>query len=97
MDSAPKVYAAQAEMSLAQVYAAEGKTQDAEKLLRYRIDHPTELVSSDEAKLALAPILAQTNPAEALKLIEGLRTSNHTAVSKEALNEVSRINMAPHQ
>lgn len=96
VDSAPKLYAAQAELSLAQVYAAEGKTQDAEKLLQDRIDHPSELVSSDEAKLELAELLSTANPAEALKLAGPLRNSNHPAVSKEAINVVGRINMSGH-
>ncbi len=97
VDSAPKVYAAAAEVSLAQLYAGEGKTQEAEKLLRYRIDHPAELVSSDAARLDLADVLANTNPAEALKLAEPLRNSPHPAISKEALNIVSRINMTAHK
>jgi predicted negative regulator of RcsB-dependent stress response len=96
VDSSPKVYAAAAELSLAQVYAAEGKTAEAEKLLRYRIDHPAELVSSDAAKLDLADVLATVNPAEALKLAEPLRNSPHPAISKAALNLVSRINMTAH-
>jgi predicted negative regulator of RcsB-dependent stress response len=94
VDSAPKIYAAQAELSLAQVYTAEGKTEDVEKLLHYRIDHPSELVSSEEAKLELAELLSTVKPAEALKLAEPLRQSTHPAVSKEAINVVGKINMS---
>jgi hypothetical protein len=84
-------------LSLAQVYTAENKTAEAEKLLRYRIDHPTELISSDAAKLDLAETLASVNPKEALKLAEPLRQSTHAAVSKAALNEVEKINMTAHK
>ncbi len=91
MDSAPKEYSVLAEIALAHVYAAEGKIPEAEKLLRYRIDHPTMLVSKEQATLELADILAPTNPAEALKLAEPLRNSR-TAISKVALSEVGRIN-----
>lgn len=97
IDSAPKLLAAQAEVSLAQVYAAEGKTQEAEKILRRFIDHPAELVSSDAAKLDLGDVLASTKPDEALKLVEPLRQSNHVYISKEALTEVQKINMSNHQ
>ncbi len=97
VDSAPKEYSALAEVSLAQVYSAEGKTSEAEKLLQYRIDHPTELVSSDEAKLALGDVLAKSNPTAALKLVEPLRTSTRQAISKEAINEVGRINTLAHK
>jgi predicted negative regulator of RcsB-dependent stress response len=94
MDSAPAEYAAQARVSLAYVYAAEGKTPEAEKLMRYLIDHPTALISKDEATLELGNILAKSKPAEALKLIEPLRDSHRTAISKAALTEVGLINMA---
>ncbi len=93
MDSAPEEYAAEARVSLAHVYAAEGKTQEAERLMRYLIDHPTALISKEEATLELGDILAKSNPAEALKLIEPLRNSR-TAISKVALAEVGRINAA---
>jgi predicted negative regulator of RcsB-dependent stress response len=97
-DSAPKVYATQAELALAQVYAADGKTADAEKILRKYIDHPTELVSSDAAKLYLANILAATdskeNQKEALSLAQPLTTSNHVYLSKQALNVVSRVGLS---
>lgn len=93
-DSAPKLYAAQAQLSLAQVYGAEGKTQELEKVMQNLVDHPSELVSSDEAKLYLAALLSTANPAEALKLAGPLRSSNHPAISKEALNIVGKINLS---
>ena len=96
VDSAPKTFASAAEVSLAQIYAAEGKTAEAEKLLRYRIDHPTELVSSDSATLDLAEVLAPVKPADALKLAEPLTKSDHVAVSKQAINVVGKINLTAH-
>jgi predicted negative regulator of RcsB-dependent stress response len=90
VDSAPDDYASEARISLAHVYAAEGKTAEAEKLMRYQIDHPTALVSKDEATLELADILAPTNRDEALKLVGPLRSAR-TAVSKVALSEYGRI------
>lgn len=90
MDSAPEEYAGEARVSLAHVYAAEGKTPEAEKLMRYLMDHPTALISKEEATLELGDILAKSNCAEALKLIEPLRSSR-TSVSKVALSAVGRI------
>ncbi len=59
--------------------------------MRYLIDHPTALISKDEATLELGDILAKSNCSEALKLIEPLRDSHRTAVSKAALTAVGRI------
>lgn len=90
VDSAPKEYAALAKVSLAHIYAAEGKPQEGEKLLQSLIDHPTTLVSSDSAKLELAEVVATYDPDKALKMVEPLRNSR-TAVSKAAIDEVGRI------
>jgi predicted negative regulator of RcsB-dependent stress response len=90
MDSAPTEYSSLARVSLAHVYAAENKTPEAEKLLRYLMDHPTTLVSKEQATLELGDVLAKTNCKEALKLVEPLRSSR-SAISRAALNEVGRI------
>lgn len=90
MNSAPKPYASLARMSLAQVYAAEGKTAEAEKLLRAAIASPTTLVSKEAATIELAHILAKTNPAEARKLLEPLRTER-SAVSRAAVQGLGDI------
>lgn len=93
VDSAPKVYATQADLDLAQVYAADGKTAEAKKILQKFIDRPTELVSSDAAKLYLANILSSSDPKEALSLAQPLVKSNHVNLSKEALNVTGRVGM----
>jgi len=72
-DSANKRYASLANLSLAQVYFAEGKGDQGEKLLRYLMDHPTVFVSKDQAAISLAKSLAHTKPAEARKLLDPLR------------------------
>ena len=90
MDSAPKAYAAMARLSLAQVYAGQGKTADAEKLLRTAIDHPTATVSKEEATIELARLIWKTNPAEAKRMLEPLRTER-AAVSREAVQILGDI------
>lgn len=89
-DSAPSEYASLARVSLAQVLAAQGKTADAEKLMNNLIDHPTAMVSKEQATLQLAQILIPTDPAKARKLLQPLTTSR-TAISKAAIDEMGKV------
>jgi predicted negative regulator of RcsB-dependent stress response len=66
-------YSSLAKLSLAQVYFAEGKDSQGETLLHQLIDHPTMLVSKDQAIVSLAQHLAPKNPAEARKLLDPLK------------------------
>jgi len=91
VDHAPKSYAALARLSLGQVYAAEGKTAEAEKVLREAVANPTDTVSKEQATLALAEALIKTNPAEAKKLLEPLRTSPRTPVSSAAVTAYAAL------
>lgn len=88
MDSAPVAYASMARMSFAQVLAGEGKTADAEKLLREAIAKPSVTVSKDEATIQLALITCKSQPDEARKMLEPLRT-DRTAVSRAAVQALS--------
>jgi TolA-binding protein len=90
VDSGKEPYASQAKLSLAQVYQASGRTAEAEKLLRSVINDPTVLVSKEQATIALASLLAKTNPAEARKLLEPLR-GERGAVSRAAITLLSEI------
>ncbi len=66
-------YASLAKLSLGQLYFAEGKPDQAEKTLRDLIAHPTIFVSAEQAQMALARGLIPTKPAEARKILDGLR------------------------
>ncbi len=55
------------------------------KLIQSVIDHPTVLVSKDAAILALADLIKTSDPQRARKLVEPLRTSTRSAVSKAAI------------
>jgi len=90
LDSAPVEYASMARMSLAKIYETEGKTADAEKLLRYAMDHPTISVSKERATIQLALLIGKTNPDAARKLLEPLRTSR-TPVSRAAVQALGDI------
>jgi predicted negative regulator of RcsB-dependent stress response len=90
MDSAPKPIASMAGMALSQVYLAEGKNAEAEKLLRDYQAHPTTTVSKDEATIELAYAVARTNKQEAIKMLEPLRASR-TNVSRAAVQALGDI------
>jgi predicted negative regulator of RcsB-dependent stress response len=92
MDSAPKAYASMARLSLAQVHVGQGKNADAEKLLRTAIDNPTTTVSKEEATIELARLIWKTNPAEAKRMLEPLRTQR-AAVSREAVQILGDISL----
>jgi len=83
-------YASLASMALAETYAAQGKTADAEKVLRNVMARPTDFVSKEQAQLALGRLLASSNPAEARKLLEPLQKASG-AVSDAASLELEQL------
>ncbi len=91
VDNGPKAYAGLARLSLAQVYASEGKMADAEKVLRDAMANPSLTVSKEHATIVLAELLAQSNPAEAHKLIDPLRTSLRGAISRTAITDSANL------
>ena len=90
-DSGRGPYVSVAKMSLAQIYGSEGKLADGEKLLQSVIDHPTVLVSKDEATIALGQLIQSSDPDRARKLLEPLRTSTRPNVSKAAIDAVAQL------
>ncbi len=89
-DSSDKDYSSLASLSLAEVDYMQNKAADGEKILRGLMDHPTLLVSKDQATISLARHLAKTNPAEARKLLEPLIKSSSVA-SQIAVGVMSEI------
>lgn len=86
IDSGNKEYGSLCRFSLAQMYARQGKKDLAEKEFRYLIDNPTTMLSSENAKIELAKLLASSKPEEAQKLLEPLRQmSTRNAVSRWAI------------
>ncbi len=78
-------------LALAKVEVSVGKLSDGEKLIQSLIDHPTTLVSKDEATLALGQLIAQSDPGRARKLLEPLRSSPRGAISKAAVSAVAEL------
>jgi len=89
-ESGKAEYSSQAKLSLARIYQASGRNNEAEKVLRGLMNDPSIMVSKEEATLALGQVLAQSNPAEARKLLEPLRASR-SAVSRAAISTLSEI------
>lgn len=83
-------YRSLAKITLAQFYSAQGKNDEALKLVQQVIDSPSAFVSKEHATIEKARIVMKTNPAEARKLLEPLRTSR-AAVSQAALQLLSDI------
>jgi predicted negative regulator of RcsB-dependent stress response len=90
-DSGNKNIASLAKLSLAQLYFVQNRIKEAEALLRDLIAHPTDFVSKEQATFTLARALAKTNPTEARRLIEPLRTSTTPIISQEAIALYSQL------
>lgn len=86
VDMSDKEYASEAKMSLAQVYAGEGKVNEGAKVIQSVIDHPTVMVSKDAATLALAELIKDSDPKRAQQLVDPLRTSTRSGVSQAAIS-----------
>lgn len=91
IDQGPANYASLAKVTLADIYASQGKLNEAEQLLRSIIDKPTVLVSKEEATIQLGRLLADKKPEETRKLLEPLRTSDRTAISRTAITILSQL------
>jgi len=79
-----------AELAKSQVLKALGRKDEAEKSLRAVIANPGGMVMADQGTLALAELLSESKPDEALKLLEPLRT-HEGSVQQLAAKLISEI------
>jgi predicted negative regulator of RcsB-dependent stress response len=93
-DDAQKEETSLANLALANLYFSTNRSQEAERILRDLIANPTVFVSKEQATFSLARGLARTNPAEAKKLLEPLRTSR-SAVSQAAIQLYADLTSTP--
>ncbi len=93
VDNGDGPYVSLGKLSLAKIYSSEGKTADAEKLLRSVMDKPTALVSKEEAAIRLAEVIAPANPKEARALLAPLRSSPRSAVSQAAIDAYTALKL----
>lgn len=78
-----------AKIALAQLYISESKRPQAENLLREVVNKPTDLVSKPQAQILLAQVLESSNPREAQKLLNSLRTPNQTPAVTRAIDQIA--------
>ena len=89
-DRAEANYASLAKLALAQLNFAENKVPEARTILKDLIDHPTDLVSKNQATFTLAKGLSATQPAEARKLLLPL-ASAATESSQAAVTALQEL------
>ncbi len=84
-------YSSVAKLSLAQVYHAQSKSGEAEKLLKELMASPSTLVSKEQATFTLARLLMSSNPAEARKLIDPLTKDSSPVVVRNAVGMMGEL------
>lgn len=83
-------YGSLAKLALADVYFAQGKVDQGKKVLDDLAAHPTIFVSKEQAQIALARALIPVRPADARKILDGLRNTPG-AVSQVALTLYTQL------
>lgn len=78
-----------AKIALAQLYAAQNRIADAQKLLHEMVQKPTDLVSKAQAQILLARLDASSNPKEAKKLLQSLKSPTEDPAVARAADEIS--------
>ncbi len=78
-----------AKIALAQLYAGENRVSDAQKVLRSLVNKPTDLVSKDQAEILLAQLEQTSNPKDARKLLQSLRTARPGSAVNRAVDQIS--------
>jgi predicted negative regulator of RcsB-dependent stress response len=89
-DSRHAHYASLAKVALADLYRAQGKIAEGEKLLRSLIEKPTDFVSREHATILLADLIKDSRPEEARKLLEPLRTER-SVISRHSLTVLAEL------
>jgi predicted negative regulator of RcsB-dependent stress response len=78
-----------AKIALAQLYAGEKKTSQAQGLLRDLINKPSDLISKAQATIFLAHLEETTNPQESRKLLNSLKTEKPDPAVSHAVEQMS--------
>lgn len=83
-----------AKFTMAELLQGQGKTSEAETILRDLIANPSYMMPAEQSTLQLARYIAKTKPEEARKLLEPLRTAR-TPISTPALEVLGTLPPAP--
>ncbi len=78
-----------AKIALAQLYAAQNRVSEAQNLLREMVNKPSDLVSKAQAQILLARLDTTTNPQEAKRIVQSLKSPNQDPAVARAADEIS--------
>jgi len=78
-----------AKIALAQLYSAQGRVPEAQALLRSVVNKPADLVSKAQAQILLARLDETSNPQEAKKILQSLKTPSQTPAVSRAVDQLS--------
>lgn len=78
-----------AKIALAQLYAGENRVSEAQSLLRELVNKPTDLVSKAQAQILLARLEEGSNPQEAKKILQSLKSPNQDPAVARAVDQIS--------
>ncbi len=78
-----------AKIALAQLYAGEKRTAEAQQLLRSIVNKPTDLVSKAQAQILLAHLDESVNPQQAKNILQSLRGPDARPAVSRAVSELS--------
>lgn len=80
-----------AKVALSELYAGSNRVPEAQNLLRDVINHPTSLVSKEQAQIMLAQLDQTANPQEAKSILQDLKNNPDTAVSRTATQLLGQL------
>jgi hypothetical protein len=78
-----------AKIALAQLFAGENRVPEAQELLRGIVNKPTPLVSKAQAEVMLAQLDQATNPQQAKKILDSLKSPNQDPAVSRAVDQLS--------
>ena len=84
-------YASVAKLAIAQLHFAQGKVNEARAVLKDLAEHPTSLVSKEQADVTLARGIMDTQPEEARKLLTPLASKAGSEVAQVATAALSEM------
>ena len=82
-------FAPLAKIALAQLYAGENRVAEARALLQSIANKPSDLVSKAQADILLAQLYLTTNPQEAKKILQSLKTPTQRPAVSRAVDQLS--------
>ena len=82
-------FAPLAKIALAELYAGQNKSSQAQTLLRDLINKPSDLVSKAQAEILLAHLEENTNPKDAKKILQSLKSQTPDPAVTRAVDQMS--------